>query len=80
MLKATQFQHKSCMTLLCSNLRLLLSSRVFSGNKGSFNNYVDKMRGEGGLKMSGFVHTQGINTAHDGGGGQKMAKFCHCSC
>ena len=31
-------------------------------NKGSFNNYVDKMRGGGGQKMSVFVHAQGIKT------------------
>ena len=29
---------------------------------GAFNNYVDKMRGEGGQKMSVFVHAQGIKT------------------
>jgi hypothetical protein len=39
----------------------------------AFNNYVDKMRGEG---VSVFVHAQGIKTVHAGGGGQKMAKFC----
>ena len=27
---------------------------------GAFNNYVDKMRGGGGQKMSVFVHAQGI--------------------
>ena len=36
--------------------------------KGSFNNYVDKMRGGGGQKMSVFVHAQGIKTVHAGGG------------
>ena len=30
--------------------------------------YVDKMRGEGGQKMSVFVHAQGIKTVHAGGG------------
>ena len=37
--------------------------------------YVDKMRGGGGQKMSVFVHAQGIKTVHAGagGGGQKMA-------
>ena len=30
--------------------------------RGSFNNYVDKMRGGGGQKMSFFVHAQGIKT------------------
>ena len=34
---------------------------------GSFNNYVDKMRG-GGQKMSVFVHAQGITTVHARGG------------
>ena len=33
-------------------------------NKGSFNNYVDKMRGGGGQKISVFVHAQGIKTVH----------------
>ena len=48
--------------------------------KGPFNNYVDKMRGGGGQKMSVFVHAQGIKTVHAGGGDQKMAKFCPRSC
>ena len=39
--------------------------------KGPFNNYVDKMRGGGGQKMSVFVHAQGIKTVHEGGGGGK---------
>ena len=42
-----------------------------------FNNYVDKMRGGGGQKMSVFVHAQGIKTVHTGGGGQKMANSIH---
>ena len=29
--------------------------------QGAFNNYVDKMRGGGGLKMSVFVHAQGTS-------------------
>ena len=37
--------------------------------KGSFNNYVDKMRGGGGQNMSVFVHDQGIKTVHAGRGG-----------
>ena len=54
-------------------------------HKGPFNNYVDKMRGEGGPKMSVFVHAQGIKTVHAGGprgwgGGRKMAKLCPSSC
>ena len=40
-------------------------------NKGAFNNYVDKMRGGGGQKMSIFVHAQGIKTVH-ARGAQKM--------
>ena len=49
--------------------------------KGAFNNYVDKMRGEGVQKMSVFVHAQGIKTVHTGWGwGQKMAKFYPRSC
>ena len=39
---------------------------------GAFNNYVDKMRGGGGQKMSVFVHAQGIKIVHSGGeGGSK---------
>ena len=33
-------------------------------NKGPFNNYVDKMRGGGGQKMSVFVLAQRIKTVH----------------
>ena len=46
-------------------------------DKGPFNNYVDKMRGQ---KMSVFVHAQGIKLVHAGEGGQKIAKFCPRSC
>ena len=35
--------------------------------KGPFNNYVDKMKGEGVKKKSVFVHAQGIITVHAGG-------------
>ena len=39
---------------------------------------MDKMRGGGGQKISGFVHAQGIKTVHaGGGGGQKMFVFFH---
>ena len=57
----------------------LLQITFLHSCKGSFNNYVDKMRGQ---KMSVFVHAQGIKTVHAGGrgGGQKMAKFCPRSC
>ena len=49
--------------------------------KGAFNNYMDKMRGGGGQKISVFVHAQGIKTVHAGGrGGQKIAKFGPRSC
>ena len=43
--------------------------RLRSTHKGVFNNYVDKMKGGGGQKMSGFVHAQGIKTVRSGGGG-----------
>jgi hypothetical protein len=40
--------------------------------KGFTFNYVDKMRGrEGVKKMSVFVHAQGIETVHAGGGVKK---------
>ena len=46
-----------------------------------FNNYVDKMKGEGGggQKIFVFVQAQGKKTVHpgeEGRGGQKMAKLC----
>ena len=37
-------------------------------NKGAFNNYVDKMRGGGGQKMSIFVHALGMKTVNAGWG------------
>ena len=40
-------------------------------HKGSFNSYVDKIRGGGGQKMSVFVHAQVIKTVHAGEGGVK---------
>ena len=46
-------------------------------SKGSFNNYVDKMRGGGGQKMSVFVHAQGIKTVHAGGGVKKRQNSVH---
>ena len=48
--------------------------------KGAFNNYVDKMRGGRGSKMSVFVHAEGIKMSTQGRGGQKMAKFSLSSC
>ena len=42
-------------------------------NKGPFNDYVDKMRGEG-VKKCVFLSTLGIKTFYAGeGGGHKMA-------
>ena len=38
---------------------------------GAFNNYVDKMRGGGGQKMSVFVHAHGIKTVNARGEGVK---------
>ena len=43
--------------------------------KGAFNNYVDKMRGGGGQKMSVFVHAQSIKTVHAGGEGGGVKKW-----
>ena len=40
--------------------------------KGPFNNYVDKMKGGGGQKMSVFVHAQGIKTVHAEGEGVRI--------
>ena len=50
---------------------LALFFKIFqANNKGSFNNYVDKIRGGGGQKMSVFVHTKGLKPVHAGGEGQ----------
>ena len=47
--------------------------------KGAFNNYVDKLRGGGGQKMSVFVHAQGIKNVHAEGspweGGGVVASY-----
>ena len=40
--------------------------RAFFDNKGPFNNYVDKVRGEGVQKITVFVYAEEV--------GQKMAK------
>ena len=37
---------------------------IMLAHYGPFNNYVDKMKGGGGPKMSVFVHAQGIKTVH----------------
>ena len=42
---------------------------------GAFNNYVDKMRGGVGQKMSVFVHAQGIKRLSTEGGGSKNGKI-----
>ena len=47
----------------------MTSSRCVSRcYKRPFNNYVDKMRGRGGQKMSVFVNAQIIKFGHAGGG------------
>ena len=45
--------------------------------QGPIHNYVDKMRGGRGQKMSVFVHAQSVKTVHAGGWGQRMANFVH---
>ena len=45
--------------------------------KGAFNNYVDKMRGGGGQKMSVFVHAQGNKTVHAGVGVKQWQNSVH---
>ena len=66
---------------LFGTLILLASQAVQTIQKikfrGSFNNYVDKMSGEGGQKLSVFVHAQGIKTVHARGGGQKWQNSVH---
>ena len=37
----------------------------------AFSNYVDKMKGRGGQKLSVFVHAQGIKSVHAEGEGVK---------
>ena len=49
---------------LISNFNDYMDRALMFCDKGSFNNYVDKMRGGGGQKMSVFVHAQGIKTVH----------------
>ena len=50
-------------------MSFLLQMTFLHSCKGSFNNYVDKMRGQ---KMSVFVLAQGIKTVHAGGGSKKQ--------
>ena len=52
---------------LLGNTKQILECHLI--NRGSFNNYVDKMRGERGQQMFVFVHAQGTKTVHAGGGG-----------
>ena len=60
-------------------MELLVSRVSVSVSKGAFNNYVDKVKGGGGQKMSVFVHAQCIKLSMQGGGGgeggQKKANF-----
>ena len=60
------------MTMIVSKVSCILSYI-----KGTFNNYVDKMKeGGGGQKMSVFVHAQGIkNCPCRGGGGLKNGEI-----
>ena len=44
---------------------------------GPFNNYVDKIRGEEGQKISVFVYDHGIKTLHAGKGGSKWQNSVH---
>ena len=44
---------------------------------GPFNNYVDKMRGEGVQKISVFIHVQGIKMSTEGGGVKKWQNSVH---
>ena len=66
------FNMIECMKPI-SNLKWNLFLPAFNAlsylYKGSFNNYVDEMRGGGGQKMYVFVHAQGIKTVHEGRGG-----------
>ena len=62
---------------MCNNIILKTEKYVRKNRKlkntykGAFNNYVDKMRGGGGQKMSVFVKAQGIKTVHAEEGGVK---------
>ena len=58
-------------------MELLVSRVSVSVSKGAFNNYVDKVKGGGGQKMSVFVHAQCIKTVHAGGRGQKWQNSVH---
>ena len=49
---------------------------ILASTKGAFNNYVDKMRGEG-VKKCLFLSTLRVEKLPTQGvGGSKMAKFC----
>ena len=61
------------MTMIVSKVSCILSYI-----KGTFNNYVDKMKeGGGGQKMSVFVHAQGIKTVHTERGVRKWQNSVH---
>ena len=61
-------------------IRTMIVTKEFTNvNKGAFNNYVEKMRGGKGQKMSVFFHAKATKTVHTGKG-SKMAKFCPRSC
>ena len=46
------------LTPFAGQVELLVSRVSVSVPKGAFNNYVDKVKGGGGQKMSVFVHVQ----------------------
>ena len=49
-------------------------------HEGSFNYYVDKMRGGRGSKNVCFCQCSGYKNCQRRGGGQKMTKFCSRNC
>ena len=70
----------SLVSTFISRVLTLDDLKSFYIFKGSFNNYVDKMRGGGGgQKMSVFLYGQGIKTDHPvgdtQGGGAKNCKI-----
>ena len=69
---ATQFADKS---IFCKAPSACHSCYIYA--QGSFNNYVDKMRGGGVQKMSVFVHVQGKKTVHAGRGVRKLQNSVH---
>ena len=57
-----------------------IKSKVGGPCKGSFNNYVDKMRGRGSKNVCFCPRSGYKNCPRRGGGSKKMAKFCPRSC